>query len=373
MAFAMSLPRTKRVKYIEENGREEFVTDDRWAFLRAADPALQAGNVDAEAPASEAKEEGKATEAGPKLPWEVLEKIHTARGEIDVILDLVNYVEAQQHVGVVAVQRSTKLSDLTNERALRLQAKTKQIQDATQRLRRGADALRSHIKRESGFFENVARLQSHWKIRRAPHGGPNSYYVDIALPLKQPWLPHLRQDGHIVDIMQDERRDMYVVDDAAPTDANGRQPVIRGVDAIHVFLERRQRQLLWRLVQQTLDHESEALASGSFADSLASKLVAKVQQSRSIELVWRALTAQAKDYPGSSMHWVLTGKDTTSAIRINVGSAHSMLLIINRDTLKFDGVPPHGPANLRWSGDTMYVVPKQEISTLLHSLLKAGS
>ena len=41
MAFAMSLPRTKRLKYIDEHGNETFVDDDQWQFLRAADPALQ--------------------------------------------------------------------------------------------------------------------------------------------------------------------------------------------------------------------------------------------------------------------------------------------------------------------------------------------
>lgn len=35
MAFAMSLPRTKRVKYIEPDGREVYQEEDRWALVRA--------------------------------------------------------------------------------------------------------------------------------------------------------------------------------------------------------------------------------------------------------------------------------------------------------------------------------------------------
>ena len=36
MAFAMSLPRTKRLKHIDASGTEVFVDDDQWDFLRAA-------------------------------------------------------------------------------------------------------------------------------------------------------------------------------------------------------------------------------------------------------------------------------------------------------------------------------------------------
>ena len=34
MAFAMSLPRTKRLKHVDANGVESFVDDDHFAFLR---------------------------------------------------------------------------------------------------------------------------------------------------------------------------------------------------------------------------------------------------------------------------------------------------------------------------------------------------
>ncbi len=35
MAFAMSLPRTKRVKYIEPDGKEVYQEEDRWTLVRA--------------------------------------------------------------------------------------------------------------------------------------------------------------------------------------------------------------------------------------------------------------------------------------------------------------------------------------------------
>ena len=35
MSFAMSLPRTKRVKYITPDGTEVFQEEDRWALVRA--------------------------------------------------------------------------------------------------------------------------------------------------------------------------------------------------------------------------------------------------------------------------------------------------------------------------------------------------
>lgn len=41
MAFAMALPKTKRVKFLDDRGHEEYVEDDRWKFLRAAEASMQ--------------------------------------------------------------------------------------------------------------------------------------------------------------------------------------------------------------------------------------------------------------------------------------------------------------------------------------------
>ena len=41
----MSLPRTKRLKYIDDAGQEVFLEDDHWHFLRAADPTAQVASA----------------------------------------------------------------------------------------------------------------------------------------------------------------------------------------------------------------------------------------------------------------------------------------------------------------------------------------
>lgn len=41
MAFEMSLPRTKRVKYINPDGTEVFQEEDSWALVRAVHHDIQ--------------------------------------------------------------------------------------------------------------------------------------------------------------------------------------------------------------------------------------------------------------------------------------------------------------------------------------------
>ena len=45
MAFAMSLPRTKRVKYFNPDGTEVFQEEDRWSLVRAVHSNHQVGSV----------------------------------------------------------------------------------------------------------------------------------------------------------------------------------------------------------------------------------------------------------------------------------------------------------------------------------------
>ena len=45
MAFAMSLPRTKRVKYFNPDGTEVFQEEDRWSLVRAVHSNHQVESV----------------------------------------------------------------------------------------------------------------------------------------------------------------------------------------------------------------------------------------------------------------------------------------------------------------------------------------
>ncbi|KAK9842220.1 hypothetical protein WJX81_001193 [Elliptochloris bilobata] len=156
MAFVMSLPRTKRLKYLNDAGQEVFQEDDRWHFLRAADPTAQVPE-DAAGDTEEADSGRKAA----TTPWQALEKFQAARGEVEVLLDLVAAVEAGEAVAVANVPpRKSTLEGLTTARALLVQTKQRQLQDAAARLRRGARALEALLWRtvRQGLEAEAARM-----------------------------------------------------------------------------------------------------------------------------------------------------------------------------------------------------------------------
>ncbi|EIE22780.1 hypothetical protein COCSUDRAFT_42399 [Coccomyxa subellipsoidea C-169] len=397
MAFVMSLARTKRVKYIGQDGSEVFQEDNRWHFLSAENLASQ--------------------------------------GEVDVILDLVSAVEAGQHLNVANVPPpKNTLHGLTSQRALQVQAKRLQLQDAAQRLSRGAGLLAASLDRDDTYYSQAAQLQRSWKLKASPSGAAAPLTVDVSLPFAprgkrepavEPLLLDRLPNGEVCipelagleggSISHEERVDGMSSNGFAEmqepgSTANEPGPSGRGgVDAAYRLLQSRQRQVLWGAVQRLLEAEAAEVDGGGSGHVLAAELVKRATgpaQPPAAALgplllslflkavdergggvlaeacgwirfvafharVCASLERQAARLLDVSLSWLPVTGLMRSAVQIRIDSRPPLLLLIAGETLLLEGQAGGGAAafmGLRNGSCGQSRVPKQESNSLLHRL-----
>ncbi|CAL8470780.1 g10322 [Coccomyxa elongata] len=409
MAFVMSLARTKRVKYIGQDGTEVYQEDNRWHFLDAENLASQ------EATVVEDTEDGEpGSRAKPLTPREVLEKIYAARGEVDVILDLVNAVEEGQHLNVANVPPpKNTLHGLTNQRALQVHAKQSQLEDAGERLRRGAGLLAASLDRDDAYYNQAAQLQCSWKLKSSPAGTPAPLMVDISLPFaprgkREPSIQLLlldrlpsgsvcvSEEGFAAGGVSRQNRDDKTssvgsaADEAQAPDSSGADVMgpsgEAAVEAVDRALQRLQRGVLWDAVQRLLEAEAAEADAGGSGHVLAAQLVHRAMQGcppavataalgplllcRYLKAVdergagvladvcaWvrflaflahvrASLERQAARLPGFSLRWLPVCGLTRAAVQIHSGSRPPALLLISGETLLLEGDVGNGAASL---------------------------
>lgn len=198
MVPAAQLPRVKR---FDQQGHEELETSDTRTFQAAAEAAAQAADTGA---ALAEDSDDAAPQPAAATPREVIEKLAAAKGELDVILDLINLVEAQQYLEVSNIALETNAQQEQQQQALRLKQKCLQLKDAGSWLRRGAAALKAHSSKDDYFFAQLAHLQQHWNIKRSYQGTGGNLQIDVALPLGHKWqlCRKEEQPDSMVDINQ---------------------------------------------------------------------------------------------------------------------------------------------------------------------------
>ncbi|KAL3138519.1 hypothetical protein ABBQ32_006303 [Trebouxia sp. C0010 RCD-2024] len=201
MTYVIPPTGSKRVKHTDQQGHEELEAHDKAAFQAAATAAaVQGGKA-----TTGSSEEADAPRPPPvATPREVIEKLTAAKGELDVVLDLINLMEGQHFLGVANIALPSNLHLEHQEEALRLQQKVSQLKDAGRRLRAGASALKSHASTSQFFFAQLAQLQQHWNLKRSPPGGPGRFQIDVALPLGRQWQLHrsTQQPDTLIDVIQ---------------------------------------------------------------------------------------------------------------------------------------------------------------------------
>lgn len=210
MSFEMSLPHAPRIQAIGLDGSETLAQDEQqWDLYYTVQRALAAqqeggGGEEADGDTSGTKKEqaaaGKA--AQPSDPQKVLQKLLSARGELDVISDLVTFVEQQQFLAVAGIQRHPPpLEERVRTRCLRLAGAKQQLRRAAERLAGGAAALRAQEVVETRFLADLANLRRLWRLRR--HAGEGGmFYADLSLPLRGAAGEGISQEGAQCNIVQ---------------------------------------------------------------------------------------------------------------------------------------------------------------------------
>lgn len=127
MAYILPSTKAKRVKRIDQQGQEELEADNRVAFQQSADAAAQVVTAAAELEPEDAEAEQVPAAATPR---EVIEKLSAAKGELDIVLDLINLMEAQKYLGVANVALSSNIQQEQQQQAVRLQQKVSKLKEA---------------------------------------------------------------------------------------------------------------------------------------------------------------------------------------------------------------------------------------------------
>lgn len=170
MAFAIPIAKpAKRLKMIDEQGKEEFEQKDFMAAAFLSNPNL----------APPAKPEDDHQDESIPTPWEALEKFTTARGELDVILDLITFLEEGKTLAIRSFQKQRRIADLAQDNMLKIGRKQSALQEASRRLRHGAEALRVIAARETSFYSDFAKIQKFWRVRLNPGNADTPFAVEL--------------------------------------------------------------------------------------------------------------------------------------------------------------------------------------------------
>jgi hypothetical protein len=197
----------------------------------------------------------------------VIDQLSAARGELDVILDLITAVEQQQFMSLAHVPRARDPAATARNAALRLARRRAQLRAAADRLRAGTAAAAAQSRVADRFLSDVAALRARWRLGRRPATAGGAFFVDLALPLPRDLLV-------VAELQRPEQTQVNIVPSAegeaclvvaAATAVSAAAPaapaaveVIKGPAAIDAELERRQMAHAWRVIEGLVAAEAAA-------------------------------------------------------------------------------------------------------------------
>lgn len=124
-----------------------------------------------------------------RTPQAVIDKLFSARGELDVIFDLIAAVEQQQFVSLSHVPTAKNPRATAQQAALRLAHRREQLRSTADRIRTGTAAARQQAAIADRFLQDLKEIRKEWRLcRRTTARGGNiagSFYVDLSLPIEK--------------------------------------------------------------------------------------------------------------------------------------------------------------------------------------------
>lgn len=127
-----------------------------------------------------------------RTPQPVINKLFAARGELDVIFDLIAAVEQQQFVSLSHVPTAKDPAAVAQQAALRLARRREQLRSTADRIRAGTAAIREQAAIADRFLQDLKEIRKKgWRVCRrtsaAAQSGnaTGSFYVDLSLPIEK--------------------------------------------------------------------------------------------------------------------------------------------------------------------------------------------
>ncbi|GIM04690.1 hypothetical protein Vretimale_9187, partial [Volvox reticuliferus] len=176
MAFAVPQPLCKRLKAMEPNGKE---VREGWDPMDMSYMQL----LDAAGPTDDAPIEA---EEAPPDPGEVIKIFEDAKGNLDILVDVVTNLERgflEAKPFSAGRRPGVKREDaVANSLQSRVAATSASLGRVSRRLAAGAQLLQAHIAREDRFYQQLRQLQMFWKVHLNPRVIDCPFTVDLSLP-----------------------------------------------------------------------------------------------------------------------------------------------------------------------------------------------
>ena len=220
-----------------------------------------------------------------RSPQAVIDKLYAARGELDVIFDLITAIKQQQFVSLTHVPTVKDPAVVAREAALRLARRREQLRITAERIRTGTRAAREQVEIADRFYHDLKEIRKEWRVcRRSAASGGNpagSFYVDLSLPIERGTVSLGSVDKTHVNIVPTaEGRACIVVVIAATKIAGAAAPaaaaaaesavkLIKGPQNISEELKRRQNYHSWKVIETLLSQEARKGGIKSGATSAA--------------------------------------------------------------------------------------------------------
>ncbi|CAD7695639.1 unnamed protein product [Ostreobium quekettii] len=306
----------KRLRLIEDDGREEFAESNLWKRLAVTEetrhqPQRGAAQLEADQEQLPGDEEQVVTNGRRRpraqeddiaaTPHEAIESLAAARGEVHLVLDLIKWLIDRngQEVAVTPITDTRnpvqRLSQLAEDCAVRCGHKQSALSAAGTHLRAGVQALRERCRRENTFYYELAKLQSYWKVQHNPSGSEADFSFDLFLGrTAEKHSTHQPPPRVKVDILKDAMGQVKVsidkeyrsswkgtrsrlVDADDTNEDGGSSPQFAiGGHAVHAHLLQQQQEMVWWLLEETLHRQGAKSAHHfNFLQTLTNKLLTK--------------------------------------------------------------------------------------------------
>ncbi|KDD73854.1 hypothetical protein H632_c1785p0, partial [Helicosporidium sp. ATCC 50920] len=234
----------KRVHALDAEGNDTRAADlELWSFYRATE-RLQAASAIATD-----EDGGEPAPAPPPAPTRVIEFLTQAKGDVDVIVDLIQALEAQQSLTTAHLPSGAPAASPTVTLAARLAAKKTRARAARERLSQARSALSARCASDDAFFERVRNLGAAWSLQRGyPRDTSVAVSVGAGEELGGSWL---RQGGLELGrnrmLLRNGGGGEVCCDCEAAHKPSGEGPGLAlGQEAVEESLRRRRQSELWR-------------------------------------------------------------------------------------------------------------------------------
>jgi hypothetical protein len=241
--------------------------------------SLQARQAAAEA-AFEDDQDTSPAQVEQRTPQLVIDKLFQARGELDVIYDLIIAVEQQQFVSLSHVPVAKNPARVLQQAALNLARRKEQLRCTSERIRTGTSAAREQAQIADRFLQDLSVIRKQWRLcRRMSSSGGNvigSFYVDLSLPIEKRRGKYIEESstsnrGSVmanieVNIVQSAEGEACVAAEETTAGKNAKRSVavhplpvkvIKGPESISEELQRRFNLHSWQIIEKLISQEAK--------------------------------------------------------------------------------------------------------------------